>query len=240
MAFIYLKNGTRVVRKEVPVALESISYGIERFPIKSGMSAGGTMMHAILGPDQSETSRFREPGTPTNNDSLQPLMKLLNKDSAKNWIAGHLLNADLGGSGTLKANLTPLTHAANSAHKHYEAHIKRMLLMCYNIDFNAPADNFWYGVEYSISVSSEPFNSPVDEDLMDTYCSSFITLNYGFVRRAKTGATAWVPVAIGDPQLSRLSSVLRPNCAPSPNIKNYDQHTGTPGVQFRLEIHNEA
>lgn len=127
------------VRRE----LVAFNYGFVRqygacpltVPANQMIPTGGSTMTAILGPDLGDGQRR---GTPTNANSLQPLMRLLHVNSAKTWKAGHLLNAEWGGSGTQNRNLTPLTAVANNAHRVFEGHLKRMLTLCYNIDKTYP------------------------------------------------------------------------------------------------------
>ncbi len=70
-------------------------------PAGQNLCTGGSSMTALLGPDLGDGQRR---GTPTNAHSLQPVMGLLNAHSPKGWKAGHLLNAELGGSGSSNAN----------------------------------------------------------------------------------------------------------------------------------------
>lgn len=44
-----------------------------------------------------------------------------------NWVQGHLVNGDSGGSSALDANLTPITHNVNMWHAGYESVIKRLV-----------------------------------------------------------------------------------------------------------------
>ena len=64
------------------------------------------------------------------NSSVAGYVKELNKIKWKdeeNWIAGHLLNGDLGGDG-VSENLVPLTSQANSIHKGWcEQKLKELL-----------------------------------------------------------------------------------------------------------------
>ena len=205
-------------------------------------------MTALLGPDLGDGQRR---GTPTNAHSLQPVMGLLNAHSPKTWKAGHLLNAEFGGSGTKDANLTPLTTAANNAHRVFEGHIKRMLLLCYQIDRAYQDYDEWYGVLYSVAVSPlEYANVPAQAD-MHSYAYSHISLDYRFVKLPKfpLGSLRYTapappnvsnPVSLAgpaDPRLADLRAVVRPNFAPSVNIANWV--IAANGIRFSVEIHNE-
>lgn len=208
-------------------------------------------MTTLLGPDLGDG---QQRGTPTNSTSLQPLMKLLNSHSHKKWKAGHLLNADFGGSGTMDDNLTPLTAAANNAHRVFEGHIKRMLYLCNLIDRKNPGYNAWYGVEYTVTVSPVKYALAPAANDMHSYAASHISLSYGFVKLLKFPAGGAAPhtmpsppdtstpviiAGIGaDQELANLRSVVRPNFAPSVNIVNWV--VGPGGISFSVEIHNEA
>lgn len=237
------------VRRE----LVDVNYGFVRqygacpltVPANQMIPTGGSAMTAILGPDLGDGQRR---GTPTNANSLQPLMGLLHANSAKTWKAGHLLNAELGGSGTQNQNLTPLTAAANNAHRVFEGHLKRMLTLCYNIDKTYPNLNEWYGVEYTVAVSAVPYANLVAPADMHSYVYSDLTLDYQFVHIPKFPAfvaphlmpappNICVPVVLGDPHAADIQNVVMPNFAPSVNIANW-QHTPARMV-FSVEIHNE-
>lgn len=209
------------------------------------LDTGGSSMDALLGPDVGNGVML---GSKTNSTSLQPLMGLLNTHSTKNWKAGHLLNADLGGSGTRRANLTPLTAAANTAHKTFEQHVKRMLLECYRIDRAGPDLVHWYGVRYQVTVDPTPYaNVPAVGD-MHSYAYSHIVLHYHFVTLDKfppgvpphtlpSPPNTWNVVAPADPYLGQLQRVMAPAFTPSPNIGNWVAQPD--GITFDVEIHNE-
>lgn len=210
---------------------------------------GGSSMTALLGPDLGDGQRR---GTPTTANSLQPLMGLLNAHSGKRWKAGHLLNAEFGGDGDDDANLTPLTTAANNAHRVFEGHIKRMLLLCNQLDYANPDVDAWYGVHYTVTVSPTVYAFALVPADMHSYAYSHISLNYRFVKLPKFPAlgppphtmpaapNASVPVALMppvDPKLLELRSVIRPNFAPSVNIVNW--LPAASGIEFDVEVHNE-
>jgi len=214
-------------------------------PANRIIHTGGSSMTALLGPDLGDGLQR---GTPTTSNSLQPVMRLLNDNSPKRWKAGHLLNAELGGSGLSDANLTPLTTAANNAHRVFEGHIKRMLLLCNQLDRANPDVDAWYGVLYTVTVSPIVYaNAPQVAD-MHSYAYSHLTLDYGFVKLPKfpvgTAPHLALPppnlsvaVAPADPKRVDLLAVVRPNFAPSVNIANWAPAVG--GTRFTVEIHNE-
>jgi hypothetical protein len=159
----------------------------------NNLRTGGTYMKAVLGPDQATNSMSssRRIGSPTKSlNSLHPLIPELNKYQNNGWIAGHLLNAELGGSGTEDENLTPLTTAANGAHKFYEKHIKNMLELCHRLDTlgkDAKDDPLhWYGVHYEVTVSPDSFFNPKTSTEIYSYCPSHITLEHRFITLPKS------------------------------------------------------
>jgi hypothetical protein len=208
-------------------------------------------MAGLLGPDLGDGQRR---GTPTNSTSLQPLMGLLNGNSPKSWVAGHLLNAEFGGSGNAVENLTPLTSAANNAHKTFENHIKRMLLLCKGLDDQYPAASDWYGVRYRVDVSTDTYADPatINVGKMYSYAYSHIEVEYEFVTLRKFAPgmppaspppNTCNPVSTNalapDPRLAALRNVILPTFAflPAGNIVNWSPDAN--GIKFSVEVHNE-
>ncbi|AGT07571.1 hypothetical protein [Paracoccus aminophilus] len=216
---------------------------------------GGTSMMAYLGPDVAAGL-----GTPTNvQKSLGPLMQSLHGSrSPKKWIAGHLLNADLGGSGTDSRNLTPLTTSANRAHSTFEQHIKNMLNECRQIevDFSSTQQTrsvaaaaaqypFYYGVRYTVTVSSDRYADRPDPADFHSYVASHIEIDYCFYKFKRDPYFPMMssgPVRGADitanPKLVRLRSTAAPSPAHSPNITILPSNN--PGLHFRARIDNEA
>jgi hypothetical protein len=78
------------------------------------------------------------------------------------WVAGHLLNDNLGGSGTYNLNLTPLTQTANKQHAGYEGRIKAMLEIADTLR-RARSLTYTIGVYYEVMVVGQFGNfSPYD------------------------------------------------------------------------------
>lgn len=248
-------NGGRTrktsVRREVVTSAYGALSNYGPCPLAGGLvlCTGGTSMTARLGPDLGDGQRR---GTPTNSNSLQPVMRLLNANSNKKWKAGHLLNAEFGGLGTQNSNLTPLTAAANNAHRVFEGHIKRMLILCNQIDRAHGDYDEWYGVLYTVTVSALTYaNMPATND-MHSYAYSHLTLDYRFIKLPKfppIGPRHALPPApnthtpvvlvgmLADPHLVDLQGVVQPNFAPSVNIANWAVTQS--GTRFSVEIHNE-
>ena len=83
----------------------------------------GNYMNVILGPIY-EANSLLTGGTSTNYGSISYIKNFLEYTTNQPWVAGHLLNADLGGSGTDPKNLVPLTSSANANHKTLEGQVK--------------------------------------------------------------------------------------------------------------------
>lgn len=231
-----LSTTNRKVIDRFAVGLVSEVYGpplIQTF--ENAQIRSGTSMAAVLGPDQSNVSSYYALGTKTSANSLRPFMRALVDDShMTGWIAGHLLNEEMGGSGGTDENLTPLTTKANSAHKAYEGHIKKMLLQCHRIDRDNKEIDYWYGVHYSVAASTRP----VFQDLIDTYVASHISIEYRYIKikKAKFPALEIEEIGTGDPFLQILRVAGQPNCT-SPNALNEQCNPGN--TRFSVEIHNE-
>lgn len=204
---------------------------------------GGNWMRAVLGPDLGD-GQVR--GSKTNSTSLDPTIALLNSHGAKSWVAGHLLNGEWGGSGIQNSNLTPLTSAANAAHETFEGHIKRMLVVCHQLDEADPSCPHWYGVRYEVTVNNTQYASNPTPNDMYSYAYSHISLVYYFVtlpkfppnvaqHTAPSPPNTFNAVTIADPNYNRLTQVVVPVFQPSPNIANWVAQP----VRFTVDIHNE-
>lgn len=183
MANLTQRSSTgRIIVTQVPVGIVSLHFG----PVRTyaGKVTGGSGVTAVLGPDLGDGQRR---GTPTNSSSLQPVMSMLNTStSPHSWVAGHLLNADLGGIGTDDRNLTALTSAANANHKTFESHVKRLLARCRALDLQQPDATSWYGLRYTVGVSTMCFAHTPHPSDVHSYAYSHVTFDYGVVRIDKT------------------------------------------------------
>ena len=119
--------------------------------------AGATWMSVVIGPGQGGPGMYGsrpEPGTPT-------VMRRLLDDGRLNgfgWVAGHLLNDNLGGPGNAR-NLTPLTTAGNKNHLvACEQRIKNFINAAYSRSRNYPNDTYWFGVAYEVTVGDEKWD----------------------------------------------------------------------------------
>lgn len=142
---------------------------------------GGTEMFVILGPAACRPSNY---GSGTTSSSLAGHMRPLKRKDPGKWIAGHLLNDNMGGSGTAAKNLTPLTETTNKRHAKIETRINRL---CTRIDsWHSRRENYefpdWYGIKYVVTVSATAFGS----ESPYTRAPEFITVTARAVRIPKS------------------------------------------------------
>lgn len=136
---------------------------------------GGTEMSVVLEPHAAKSVNY---GSATCAASIPGLMSPLHARDPGKWVAGHLLNDNLGGSGTDAVNLTPLTQNANKRHAKYENKVKDL---CERFDLyhrNNPTASFWYGVKYKVVVSPTTFGNFAPYDA----APSHITISAKIVR----------------------------------------------------------
>ena len=145
------KNDTRSELK----VLKFKSTNARTIDLTSGTyPTGARQMKAWLGPDLGQ-SIWQNNGT--NGTGIPVVMDALrvadrtNFQQDQRWVAGHLLNADLGGINE-DENLTPLTKTANSRHENFEGHIARMLSACHKFDTENPESEYWCGVWYEVVI----------------------------------------------------------------------------------------
>lgn len=116
---------------------------------------GGTAMEVTLGPAGVDSTNR---GSGTSDQSIPKWMKPLHTRDPDCWIAGHLLNDNMGGSGTDVCNLTPLTRKANADHEGYENAIKGVCIKAKQFDAKEKDRKYWYGVYYKVVVSKAQFD----------------------------------------------------------------------------------
>ena len=198
------------------------------YPVHGSKSTktSGTSMEVILGPDAVESTNY---GSKTNSDSISSHMRALNdKDylvpapgkKSGLWVAGHLLNDNLGGSGTSGENLTPLTQTANKQHAGYEGKIKSALITSGQILKYHPNVPFVVGVRYKVEVSDDVFGdfAPYNK------APSHITVTAELVKACKK-TNDITPLGIVDWKHipSNLNMYLK-NAVFSATIDNSDAH----------------
>lgn len=87
---------------------------------------GGTSVEVVLGPAACDPANY---GSKASAKAVRMLGRLKKSPlSDMNWIAGHLLNDNMGGSGADPANLTPLTSNANKRHSGIELKVKAAVI----------------------------------------------------------------------------------------------------------------
>ena len=116
----------------------------------------GSSMKVILGPRAIQSTNYgSKPGPSSIYRCMTPLNKLdfsVSKKGVKRgkWIAGHLMNDNMGGSGVQNTNLTPLTGTANKQHAGYEGKIKSALTVSDQIERSKAIPEFTFGVDYEV------------------------------------------------------------------------------------------
>ncbi|HMY38013.1 MAG TPA: hypothetical protein PK011_01700, partial [Marinagarivorans sp.] len=148
---------------------------------KACSATSGTAMSVILGPEAIKSTNY---GSGTDSTSISSYMKPLNtKDytiigtGPKGlWVAGHLLNDNLGGSGTDAENLTPLTQTANKQHSGYEGKIKAGLDASRQLMEGYASIPFIVGIKYEVAVSSATFGTFAPYDKAPSHLSIKTTL----------------------------------------------------------------
>ncbi|MCH9684443.1 MAG: hypothetical protein K0V04_23615 [Deltaproteobacteria bacterium] len=107
-------------------------------------------MDVILGPMAAESSNY---GSGTGPNSIKKLMKPLKDRDQGKWIAGHLLNDNLGGSGSDPKNLTPLTATANKQHSGFELKVKNACIKARQFHEANKNSDVWKCIHYRVNVS---------------------------------------------------------------------------------------
>jgi len=119
-------------------------------------AAGGSHMFVVLGPMAVDPRNY---GSRTGKMSIPSLMNPLHERDPGGWVAGHLLNDNMGGSGVKRQNLTPLTQTANKQHAKLENRVKSMVVIARMFHEGNPEAKFWLGVEYTVKVSAKLFGN---------------------------------------------------------------------------------
>jgi len=97
-------------------------------PVVTG-EEGKKMVANNLGPDTVGG------GSPTN-DGVRAISREMTVRTGRRYVAGHLLNSNLGGSGTDTENITAFSSKSNSQHLHYtEKYIKRLVKAGHYINY---------------------------------------------------------------------------------------------------------
>jgi hypothetical protein len=122
----------------------------------AGRGGSGTRMEVILGPNAVASTNYgSKPGPTSIHRCMKPLNALnfsVTRTGVKKgkWIAGHLMNDNMGGSGVLNTNLTALTGTANKQHSGYEGKIKAALTVSGMLERFNHIPEFTFGVDYKV------------------------------------------------------------------------------------------
>jgi type VI secretion system secreted protein VgrG len=135
------------------VAPSSLGSAAHTKPARSGGYVAGTGIDVVIGPGVILTSSSVDQRT--NSAAVKYLngsFKGLVDAHGKQWIAGHILNANFGGSGTAPQNVMPLTTTANHAHDDAaDKPIKTLLTIAKGVTAERNKDDY-YGVRMSVRV----------------------------------------------------------------------------------------
>lgn len=119
--------------------------------------AGATWMTVTIGPAQGGPGMY---GSVPQPDTPKVMRALLDggDTAAFGWVAGHLLNDNLGGPGVAK-NMTPLSTAGNKNHLNTcETPIKNFVVAAYARTLYHKTDGFWFGVDYRVQVGDDKWD----------------------------------------------------------------------------------
>lgn len=169
----------------------------------------GTHMRVVLGPGAG----ILYAGTKTNSSSLRSIMlKLSNRDGAKKWVAGHLLNGELGGYGTQPRNLAAITQTANKIHSAYELKVKRLCIRIRQWHQARKPTSYFLGVRYEVQVIDRFGDfSPYK------YCPSYLKISAWVYRYDKATEVR--------SQASQAElNTFKPDMFKSKRIHNRDEH----------------
>lgn len=149
-------------RRAVTMKLPAPRYMVEPQWGPSDAHTGASWMEVTIGPVQGGPGMY---GSPPASNTPAVMRRLLDGPyNAFGWIAGHLLNDNLGGAGVAK-NLTPLTTAGNKNHLTLcETRIKNFINAAYSRVMNYPGDDHYFGVYYKVAVSDTAWDNN-DPDL---------------------------------------------------------------------------
>ena len=143
---------------------------------------GGSSMTVVLGPYAGESTNY---GSAPANNTPSVMRKLLDEFGAYGWIAGHLLNDNLGGHGGAQ-NLTPLTTAGNKNHlTGCETLIKNTIEKAAGRARNNRGDEYWFGVDYEVKVSDDKHDALGVDDGFPTTIATLLLVTAKVVRQHK-------------------------------------------------------
>ncbi|GAB1640081.1 hypothetical protein [Krasilnikovia sp. MM14-A1259] len=171
MAEVAAGLGRRARRPPFEVTMASkIYFVVPAYQAANPAAAGGCASTVTLGPGAANSTS----GSATAGTSIpQALDDIRAAYPAKAFVAGHLINADLGGSGVVATNLTALTSAANSAHKNFDNQIKyalNALRQTYQYLFDRGVDitPLTFGIHVSVETSGDYWGDDYPDSCITT------------------------------------------------------------------------
>lgn len=110
-------------------------------------------MSVLLGPNAG----LMQTGTPTGPHSIPGIMHQFQLRDQGQWVAAHLLNAQLGGRGDYAANLVPMTQTANKNHSALELCVKNLCTVARQQMSQGNGGGYCYAVRYEVTASPIAF-----------------------------------------------------------------------------------
>lgn len=163
---------------------------IQRFPVTEEARGtahrirGGTSMTAKVGASSQWVYGSQPPGgVPNLMDKVGVSIQ-----GKKRYVAGHLLNDNMGGLG-VNNNLTVLSVSANASHRGIEGRIKRLAEKSDSINRGSNAHgnpNYDHGVRYSVRVLDPNPTGPFPFANHEQYISSGLEIDITPIRIHKT------------------------------------------------------
>jgi len=194
---------------------------VQRFPV--GVEArgpahnirGGTSMTAHVG---GESEWVYGSGPPGGVPNLMTKVRAFVQGKQR-YIAGHLLNDNMGGQG-VNDNLTVLSSNANKKHRGVEGQVKRLaqkadLINKGNANFGNP--NYDHGVRYSVQVLPPAPAAKTPATPQEKYIGAGLLINIDPIRFNHAGAESPWPEEVGGPD--DLTNHIVPNVPPYPILE---------------------
>lgn len=139
-------------RRLVTLRLPAPRYIVDPAWGPSSAATGASWMEVTIGPLQGGPGFYGRPPAANTPSIMRRLLD--GRYNAFGWVAGPLLNDNLGGPG-VAANLTPLTTAGNKNHLGAcEIRIKNFINEAYSRTILHPEDTHYFGVWYRVEVGS--------------------------------------------------------------------------------------
>lgn len=171
--------------------------GTDRDSVSIGRFRVAWIMEVVLGPGATGGNGPKKSACKAADQIRRDLLKVQRRIDPKQIVKGHMLNENIGGPG-ISANLTPLTKNKNGTHEDVaEKWVKQLVGSAKSHHLNNPDDEYWYGVEYSVTA--------VYKDVGPGYPASFSCMPrslkcvYKTVKVKKDGSSKIEKTRGGDP-----------------------------------------